>query len=297
VCSSDLNTTTSPNSIVDHAFVISRLADSKLGYYKAYGTLNIKGGDVEDKAWAEFVPTQYYDIFSNPSIVIRLDELLIETFKDYKSVTLAEIKSKNFLSTPRCGIFDINLPNRITPYITIDGEYPTNITITINSNGSTYVLVKNETDEYIKPIVDPNISEWVDIFLNDLNSKSKDYECRKFLIDRGHLLLNYWNAVQNDHTELIRSINTYGTSLSDIYDEWYKESSTKVSIGEMLRQSKIVHPRLDVISLQEMPKDQAKAEVIIADIKQKLQLDGHTVDVFMLDTAFGSTRGAIVVFT
>jgi hypothetical protein len=45
-----------------------------------------------------------------------------------------------------------------------------------------------------------------------------------------------------------------------------------------------------------MPKDQAKAELIIADIKHKLLLDGHSVSVYMLDTAIGSTRGAIVVF-
>ena len=33
-----------------------------------------------------------------------------------------------------------------------------------------------------------------------------------------------------------------------------------------------------------------------ADIKQKLLLDGHSVNVYMLDTAIGSTCGAIVVF-
>jgi len=280
--------TTSSNSIVDHTFVISRVGGKNS---KSYGTLNIKGGDVEDKAWAEFVPEKYYDVFNSPSVVVRLDDLLMETFKDYNSVTLAEIKSKNFLSTPRCGIFDINLASRNTPYVTIDGKYPANITITINSNGSTYVLVKNAADEYVKPVVDPSISEWVDILLNDLNSKSKDYECRKFLIDRGHLLLNYWHAVQNDHTELFK-----GTTLSGVFDEWCTDSSMKVSIGEMLRQSKIIHPTLDVISLQEMPKDQAKTELIIADIKHKLLLDGHAVNVYMLDTAIGSTRGAIVVF-
>ena len=127
--------------------------------------------------------------------------------------------------------------------------------------------------------------------LRDLNSKEKDGERRKFLLDKGYLLLNYWHNVQTDQTVLFD-----GISLSSIYDEWYKASTMKVSIGKMLKDAKTIHPTLSVVSLQEMPKDQVATESIIEDIKQNLLSIGATINVFMMDTSSGSTRGAIVVF-
>ena len=277
--------TTSPNSIVDHAFVISRV-NNRTPSGISYGTLNIKGGNPNDKAWAEFIPQMNYELFETPKVMDQLDKILMHTFKDYKNVTLAEIKGKNFLSTPRCEIFDINLPNSLVPYVCI---YVDDVTVTCNS--VTYILSKDKNDEYQKPIVLPEASEWVDVLLRDLNSKEKDGERRKFLLDKGYLLLNYWHNVQTDQTVLFD-----GISLSSIYDEWYKASTMKVSIGKMLKDAKTIHPTLSVVSLQEMPKDQVATESIIEDIKQNLLSIGATINVFMMDTSSGSTRGAIVVF-
>lgn len=272
--------TTSPNSIVDHAFVVSTMEDGL-----SYGTLNIKGGDVEDKAWAEFIPETYYGFFKDPSVIVQLDKVLMDTFKNY---TLATVKGKNFLSTPRCGIFDINLPNNVVPHVSISGDN-TSVTV-INYDGSYTLRLDEVTNEYVKPVVDPKISEWVDILIGDLNSKEKDGERRKFLLEKGYLLLNYWHNVQNDHTVLVD-----GRSLSSVYDEWYKASTKKVSIGQMIMEAKMLYANLHVISLQEMPKSHTDADAIIEDIRQNLRTIGHTINVFMMDTSSGSTRGAFVL--
>ena len=256
----NITLTTAPNSIVDHALVVSTTEKGD-----SYASLNIKGGDVEDKAWAEFIPQSYYDFFSNPIVTKQLDKLLMDTF----NLDLVKIKSKNFLSTPRCKIFDINLENQVIPFVTIEGD-----NVNINSNGNTYILSKNENGDYDKPSVN---SEWIDILLKDLNNP----ECRSFMLERGYKLLNFWHNVQNDKTVLINNM-----SLSSIYDEWYKSASKKVPIAEMVRQAKANHPNLRVISLQEMPKD-GSAEKIIEGI------DGVT---FMNNNAPGSTRGAIIMF-
>ena len=271
--------TTTPNSIPDHSLVVSTLENGM-----SLATLNVKGGDREDKACFEFVPQQYFKFFTNPVVMARLDTLLMEAFCD-RNEPLEVIKGKNYLSTPRCGIFDIHLPNAYVPYITIKNGGDT---ISIDIHSDVFILTKNEDNDYEKPLtVLSDISEWVDIFLADLNCKNKNYERRNFLLEKGYMLLNYWYRVQTDHTELVNK-----TSLSMIYDEWYQSSVRKVSIGEMVRMSKILYPNLKVLSLQEMPKDHVKAKVIIDEI---LSI-GYSSNVYLMDSTPGATRGTIIIF-
>jgi hypothetical protein len=265
--------TTSPNNIADHACVISTTSNGD-----SFGTLNIKGGDVDDKAWAEFIPQMYIEFFNDPIVKSHVDQILTTIFKGY---TIKEIKSKNFLSTPRCGIFDINLSNENIPHVEIKGE-----NMIINYSGVSYMLVKNTENMYISPIVKSEIQEWISILLDDLNLSNNNYERRTFLMAKGYMLLNYWNAIQRDTTELI-----HGRSLNSIYKEWQELSIRKVSIGKMVKMTKDIYPNLKVISLQEMPKDLTKAKIIIEDIMENVN-----VNIYMNDTGIGSTRGAIVIF-
>jgi hypothetical protein len=276
-----ITSTTAPTSIVDHAFVISTMDDGT-----SYGTLNIKGGDVEDKAWAEFVPQCYLPFFKDPIVEARLDELLMHTFKDYKNVTLADVKAKNFLSTPRVAIYDINLPNELVPFIAIDGD---NINVTVGTDS--YVLTKDASDQYVSPLVTSGISEWILVLVNDLNFKEKNGERRTFLLDKGYLLLNYWYNVQNDAVVL-----AHGRSLASIFDEWFKSSSTKTSIGKMVAMAKALHPNLRVIGIQEMPKDVASARAIIDDIQITAGTYKYSTNIYMTDVVIGSTRGAVIMF-
>ena len=254
--------TTSPNSIVDHALVVSTNEKGE-----SYASLNIKGGDVEDKAWAEFIPQTYYDFFNNPIVTEQLDNLLTNAFNIYIGI----IKSKNFLSTPRCKIFDINLSNQLIPSIVIHDEN----TVHVYTTPTKYIIIsKNQNGQFVN---NSETNEWINIFVQDLNNP----ECRQFMLERGYKLLNFWYDVQNDKTVLIDNM-----SLSSVYDEWRQSTTKKVSIAEMVRLAKASHPNLRVISLQEMPKDET-AEKIIEGI------DGVT---FMNSNAPGSTRGAIIVF-
>lgn len=276
-----ITSTTAPTSIVDHAFVVSTLDDGT-----SIGTLNIKGGDVEDKAWAEFVPQIYLNFFKDSSVMSRLDELLMHTFKDYKNVTLADVKGKNFLSTPRVSIFDMNLPNELVPFITIHGD-----NISVNVSTDTYVLTKDASDQYVSPMIKPEISEWISVFLKDLNDKEKNGERRAFLLDKGYLLLNYWFNVQNDQTVLAN-----GRSLASIFDEWYKSSSTKTSIGKMVTMAKTLHPNLRTIGIQEMPKNTNDARAIIDDILVTTGNLKYSTSIYMAEAVIGSTRGAVIMF-
>ena len=254
--------TTSPNSIVDHALVVSTNEKGE-----SYASLNIKGGDLEDKAWAEFIPQTYYNFFNNPIVTAQLDELLTNAFNIYIGI----IKSKNFLSTPRCKIFDINLSNKLIPSIVIHDEN----TVHVYTTPTKYIIIsKNQSGQFVNT---SETNEWINIFVQDLNNP----ECRQFMLERGYKLLNFWYDVQNDKTVLIDNM-----SLSSVYDEWRQSTTKKVSIAEMVRLAKANHPNLRVISLQEMPKDET-AEKIIEGI------DGVT---FMSSNAPGSTRGAIIVF-
>jgi hypothetical protein len=271
--------TTTPNSIPDHSLVVSTLENGI-----SIGSLNIKGGDSEDKACFEFVPQEYFKFFTNPVVMARLDTLLMDAFRD-KNVSLEVIKGKNYLSTPRCGIFDIHLPSNYVPYVTINngGE-----SISISIHTDVYTLTKNEDNEYKKPLVIlSDISEWVDILITDLNYKDKNYERRNFLLDKGYMLLNYWHNVQRDITPLIDDI-----SLMRVYHTWYQSSMRKVSISGMINMAKTIHPNLRVLSLQEMPMDYTKSYDLINDI---IDLD-YSMGIYYMEICPGPTRGAIVVF-
>jgi hypothetical protein len=263
--------TTSSNSIVDHAFVVSTTSD---GF--SYATLNTKGGNPEDPAWAEFIPQNYYAFFKNPVVIEYLDKIALYTFKGH---SLDTIKSKNFLSTPRCSIFDINVLE------------PPEITVDMDGNiykDSMLFLYKDTNNNYVFHRTEDSNSEWNNIFLSDLNSNER----REFLLTKGYLLLNYWHNVQNDKTVLLD-----GKSLSSIYKDWYNLSTKKTSIGTMVRMAKMVHQNLKVISLQEMPKDQSNASSILKDIEENNMSDNYSLSIHILDNVPGNTRGTIIVFT
>jgi len=274
--SNDNTLTTSPNSIVDHAFVVSTTYE---GF--SYATLNTKGGNTEDPAWAEFVPQDYFAFFKNPVVVEHLDKIALNTFKGY---SLDTIKSKNFLSTPRCAIFDINVSE------------PPEITVDIDGNiykNSVLFLYKDTNNNYVFHRTEDSNSEWNNIFLlSDLNCKDKNYERREFLVTKGYLLLNYWHNVQNDKTILVDSM-----SLNSIYKDWYSLSTKKTSIGAMVRMAKTLHQNLKAISLQEMPKDDVSAYSIVKNIEESNISDNYSLSIHMLDNVPGNTRGAIIVFT
>jgi hypothetical protein len=112
------------------------------------------------------------------------------------------------------------------------------------------------------------------------------------LLTKGYLLLNYWQNVQNDKTILID-----GISLNSIYKDWYNLSTKKTSIGKMVRMAKMLHLNLKVISLQEMPKDEANASSILKDIEENNISNNYSLSIHMLDNVSGNTRGAMIVFT
>ena len=276
--------TTSPVSIADHALVVSKMADAS-----SIGTLNIKGGDPEDKAWAEFVPQSFLDSFDSLVLKARLDELLTESFTGF---TLAEIKAPDFTSKPRMSILDINLPNSVAPFVEIDGE---NINVTSSEN--TYILSK-QTDVYLCDTeLTPEIS-WIKDLLKDLNVKPKEENTssrdvrRTFFLEKGHKLLNYWHKVQNDTTDLGN-----GNTLSSIYDSWFTLSQTKVSIGEMIKQAKRLHPELKVMGIQELPLNLADAMPIIREIEATVQCKIYYTPEELNLGKDCKTRGGIIVFT
>ena len=274
--------TTSPQSIPDHAFVISSLSNNM-----SFGTLNIKGGCVSDNNWAdfEFIPQAYYDFFMNPIIKTHINNLLLQTFKDYM---IDEILDKDFISYPRCKIFDLMLPNDLVPLISINGDQ-----LIIKSNVFTFIISKDSFNNYIKPIISSNqpiLSVWFDIIIKDLNTPDNNYQIRNFLLNKGYLLLNYWHMIQTDQTILID-----GKSLHMIYSEIYKQSK-KISIGQMIKEAKILHPNLYAVSLQEMPANSMDCMYIIENIKQNIINIGYKVNIFLNDKSIGSTQGAIISF-
>jgi hypothetical protein len=276
--------TTSPVSIADHALVISKMADAS-----SVGTLNIKGGDPEDKAWAEFVPQSFLDSFDSLILKARLDELLTESFTGF---TLAEIKAPDFTSKPRMSILDINLPNTVAPVVEIDNE-----NINISSSENTYILSK-QSDVYVCDTeLTPEIS-WLKDLLKDLNVKPKEENTssrdvrRTFFLEKGYKLLNYWHNVQNDKTDLGN-----GKTLSEIYDSWFTLSQTKVSIGEMIKQAKRLHPELKIMGIQELPLSLAEASPIIREIEALAQCKIYYTPEEINLGKDCKTRGGILVFT
>ena len=269
----DANTaTTSPVSIADHALVISS-TDSI-----AYGTLNIKGGNTEDAAWAEFVPKEYFDFFMANKPTIKVG-MLKAAFPESLFPEVPDV------SKPRCSIFDINLPNELTPVVKVDTT-----TIYIEGAGTKAHFTKSGDLYEIAGPVNPALSEWMAIFLKDLNELDisvKDElreglreKKRNFLLEKGYALLNYWHIVQtNDPT-------------APIYDAWYKASKEKVPISQMIAKAKATNPLLKVLALQELPKGFEDSRKLVAEIQAAVPCTVYYHD----DVAISPTRGGIVVF-
>jgi len=268
----DHNTaTTSPVSIADHALVISS-TDSM-----AYGTLNIKGGNTEDAAWAEFVPKEYFDFFMGNKGV--LNDMLKAAFPN---PPFSEIPD---LSKPRCAIFDINLPNHLTPVVNIDGT-----TIHIEADGTKGHFTRVGDIYEIAGPVNPALSEWMAILLNDLNELDLSVkeelreglreDKRKFLLEKGYALLNYWHIVQTNEPT------------ASIYDAWYKASKEKVPISQMIANAKSDNPLLKVLALQELPKRLEDSRALVGEIEAAVPCTIYYHD----DLAISPSRGGIVVF-
>lgn len=268
--------TTSPISIADHALVVSTTVDNN-----SYGTLNIKGGDTADKAWAEFIPLGLIEFFDSEAVQKRLTELLVEAFP---GLELAKVKKS--LSKPRMRIFDINLSNDVAPSVAVTGT-----TITVLSAGKTFILTLSG-DTYVCEQED---EVWLPTLLSDLNIKKEDkglpepcLERRRFFIDIGHKLLNYWAKVQNDTADL-----GGGANLSSKYAEWEKLSTNKVPISEMVKQARELYPNLKVLSIQEFPRNMSEAQPLISEIEAagacKIYLMSSDLDKCQ-------TRGGIAVF-
>ena len=269
--------TTSPVSIADHAFVISTSEDGI-----SYGTLNIKGGDPHDKAWAEFVPQRYLKDFQSKSAQLREDALLLEAFSP--TYSLAQIKAPRFTSTPRMLIFDINLPNEVAPTIDISGE-----TVIVASGKSVYNIAKK--DDIYSSNTNP-VPDWLEVLIGDLNGDKTQRDARRqFFFSKGYMLLNYWHKIQNDTEEIAD-----GKSLSSIYKEWETLASHKVSIANMIVQARKLHPRLQVVSLQELPRNMDLAKPIIAEIERITSGKVYTLPQGV-ENGSCETRGAIVVFS
>jgi hypothetical protein len=271
--------TTSPIGIADHALVVST-TESGL----SYGTFNIKGGNPEDAAWAEFIPQKYNALFQSPEVQARLDTHLAASFP---GIPLEKVKESGFLSKPRMGIFDINLPNTETLHVTVVSEE-----VHVTSGATSLVLAKNN-DVYESSSEAAEESAWLTVLLDDLNTRSDEKNSklrdtrREFFLNRGYMLLNYWHIIQNDAIPV-----KDGVSLSVVYDEWYRNSKTKLPIAQVIKQVKNLYPRLRLISLQELPISTPAASAIIDAIEHETKSKVYTLP----PQEGGATRGAIVVF-
>jgi len=270
-------TTTSPISIPDHALVISTL-DSGI----AYGTLNIKEGNTEDKGWAEFLPSNLFALFDNPLVRTRLDQLMMESF-DPPSRTLKEVMGKDYISSPRYAVFDVHLPNDDVPFLTVKG---TEITVDFGKDRVATLHLEDELYIATPTELPPALTAWVEMLVGDLNILSK----RPIFLERGYRLLNFWHAVQTDRAPLVA-----GNSLAEIYKEWgLAAAAPKVSIASMIQKAKEHVPHLRVLAIQEVPNDPARAKRLIEEIKRVNRCDVYMNDALLNSSC--STQGAIIVF-
>ena len=188
-------------------------------------------------------------------------------------------------------IFDINLPNDVAPFVETAGDV-----INITSSGNRYSLTKAD-DVYVCDTAITAETYWLNDLLTDLNVKPKEANTnsrdlrREFFLKRGYMLLNYWHNVQNDRTDL-----GIGTTLSVIYESWFKLSQTKVSIGEVIRQAKRLHPELKVMGIQELPLSMALATPIIREIEGSAQCKVYYVPEEVSLGKDCKTRGGVIVF-
>jgi hypothetical protein len=123
--------------------------------------------------------------------------------------------------------------------------------------------------------------------LNDFDMSAKEElraglreEKRKFLLEKGYALLNYWHIVQTNEPT------------ASVYDTWYKASTDKVPIHDMIAKAKVANPLLKVLGLQELPKGLEESRALIAEIEGAVACTVYYHD----DLSISPTRGGIVVF-
>lgn len=287
--------TTSPFSISDHALVVSQFSDNK-----AYATFNIKGGNPLDKAWAEFIPNEYFGFFTDPAVIAHIENIMCASFAPVlanadREASLKVIRGKNFVSDPMFEPFNFNFANEDLPLAEIREHGVVRIII----NEIVIDLTKNGADQYVLPVLPtlkPIHLEFIDAMVTDLNKVDKKkgtLECRRMFLEKGYLLLRFWYNVQRDMTVL-----KDGYSLNRIFAEWYAKSERKVLIWQMISREKEARPELKVVGIQEMPLG-AAGDALKVQIESELQrkFPGIKVCVHMNNFEIkGNTRGAIVEF-
>jgi hypothetical protein len=274
------DTLTTPSvSITDHALVVSTFSDGS-----SYATFNIKGGNPFDKAWAEFVPDEYFSFFNDPAVKTHIDEIMSASFAKEVGV----IKGKNYVSDPMFEPFNFNFANEDLPLVEIKERE----TVQININGTLIDIVKNASDQYVMPIIEnikPIHVEFIEAMVTDLNKvdkKKSTLACRQMFLEKGYLLLKFWYNVQKD-TRIIKN----GESLNSIFAKWYANTTRKISIYQMIRRAKEMYPNMKVMGIQEMPLG-AAGDALKAEIESRVHCIVH-MNNFEIK---GNTRGAIIEF-
>ena len=307
--------TTSTVGISDHSPVISYMNELCLG------TFNIKGGNTKDTSWAEFLMEEYKDYFLEEVVQEKINELLLEAFKDCKLLVdlsvdekLKKINTKNFVSEQRFSICEVHLNPQYVPVLKMTNE---GIYCSFKKNGKEIykmyfhykdnvreryiVSVSNEIlDDTTDTTEEKEIISWMNVLLKDL-TQYNDKQPEEWNIENQHkrieyfqerviYLLNFYQMVQQDRTTLYNDL-----SLFDIYVMWYLKNQNKVSIKEMLIQLKEFNPLMKVIALQEYPVDN--------DVQQLLTSELSTIGTvylnsapFVIDKKQSATQGSIFVY-
>jgi hypothetical protein len=305
--------TTSTVGISDHSPVISYVNELCLG------TFNIKGGNTKDTTWAEFLMEDYKNYFLEEVVQEKINELLLEAFKDCKSLTdlsvdekLKKINTKNFVSEQRFSICEVHLNPQYVPVLKMTNE---GIYCSFKKDGKeiykmyfhyqdnvreryivSYEILGDTTDT----TEENEIMSWMNVLLKDLNQYN-DKQTEEWNIENQHkrieyfqervlYLLNFYQLVQQDRTRLYNDL-----SLFDIYVMWYLKNQNKVSIKEMLIQLKEFNPLMKVIALQEYPVDN--------EVKDLLSSELNTIGTvylnsspFVIDKKQSATQGCVFVY-
>jgi hypothetical protein len=307
--------TTSPVSISDHAPVITFVNDNK-----CLGTFNIKGGNTEDTTWAEFLVEDYKNFFLDEIVQERIQKLLLLAFEPCPHLEglsneekLRKIQSKNFVSEERFSICEVHLPCHFVPkvinndkniYICIWDHFQKIYTIQFyyTDNIKERYIYSHDTywDADEEKIVRPQIVNWINILLKDLNQynskQSEEWNLEnenkriKYFQEKIVYLLNFYQMVQQDTLTIVND-----KSLYDVYSSWYFKNKSKVSIKEMLIQLKKLNPLLSVVALQEYPIEQELMAKLTTELSEigKVYLNETP---FIINKKQSATRGAIFVY-
>jgi len=307
--------TTSPVSISDHAPVITYVNDNK-----CLGTFNIKGGNTEDTTWAEFLVEDYKNFFLDELVQERIKKLLLLAFEPCPQLEgmsteekLQKIQSKNFASEERFSICEVHLPCHFVPkvinndkniYICIWDHFQKIYTIQFyyTDNIKERYIYSHDTfwDTEEEKIVRPQIINWINVLLKDLNQynhkQTEEWNLEnenkriKYFQEKIVYLLNFYQMVQQDTLTIVN-----GKSLYDVYSNWYFKNKSKVSIKEILIQLKKLNPLLSVVALQEYPVEQELMAKLTTELSEigKVYLNETP---FIINKKQTATRGAIFVY-